>query len=251
MDMPERLAGRVAIVTGASRGIGAAIASGIAQAGARVFAISRSGGKPDINLTHKQWDLSKPELQSALFQELATATDKAHILVNAAAISLPSVDPRDEAEIARMRQTLELNLISVYALTLAALPLLRAAGGGSIINITSINSVLGFPGNPSYVASKAALAGLTRALAVDLASDNIRVNAIAPGYVRSAMTEASYANERLNFQRRRHTLLNRWGTPENIVGTAIFLASDDSAYITGQEIFVDGGWTVNGLLPLE
>ena len=125
---------------------------------------------------------------------------------------------------------------------------MRRGRRGSIINLTSINSVRGFPGNPGYVAAKAGLAGLTRALAVDLAADGIRVNALAPGYIRTAMTEQSYADPIRNDDRRRHTLLGRWGNPDDVVGGAVFLASDASAYVTGQELFVDGGWTANGLV---
>jgi NAD(P)-dependent dehydrogenase (short-subunit alcohol dehydrogenase family) len=97
------------------------------------------------------------------------------------------------------------------------------------------------------VAAKAGLAGLTRALAVDFASDGVRVNALAPGYVHTRMTAVSHADPGLHEQRRRHTLLGRWGEPDDLVGAAIFLVSPAAAYVTGQELFVDGGWTINGL----
>lgn len=243
------LAGRTALVTGASRGIGAAIAQGFAQAGARVVGVSRSGGVASGSLTHERCDLAAAGAAAALFERLQKSLGKLHVLVNAAGISLPADEvPTDQRQIARMRTTLETNVVGAYGVVLSALPLMRAAGGGSIINVTSINSVRGFPGNPGYVAAKAALAGLTRALAVDLASDRIRVNAIAPGYVRTGMTEASFSDPALHVQRQRHTVLGRWGEPQDIVGAAVFLASDASAYVTGQELFVDGGWTVNGLL---
>lgn len=246
------LAGRRALVTGASRGIGAAIAHGFAAAGADVVGISRSGGEAAPGLVHRRCDLADAEATMALVAAELAAAPRLDIVVNAAAVSLgAAANPGASEELARMRATLEIDVVAAYAVVLAALPGLRAAGGGSIINVTSINSVRGFPGNPGYVASKAALAGLTRALAVDLARDRIRVNAIAPGYVHTAMTAKSHADPRLHEQRRRHTVLGRWGEPGDIVGAAMFLASGASAYVTGQELFVDGGWTINGLLELE
>jgi len=120
--------------------------------------------------------------------------------------------------------------------------------GGSIINITSIGSVVGFPGNPGYVASKGGLRMMTKALAVDYGQAGIRVNAIAPGYIETAMTAGSFADPELHEQRRRHTCLGRWGSVSDMVGAAIFLASDASSYVTGQDLIVDGGWTAKGLV---
>jgi NAD(P)-dependent dehydrogenase (short-subunit alcohol dehydrogenase family) len=238
------LQGRLAIVTGASRGIGAAIAAGLAEAGAKVFGLSRSG----TALTDVEpicCDLSDDAAVRCVFEDLARHHDKLDVLVNAAGISLAASEAAGELD--RFRKTIAIDLTGVYATILAVYPLLRKAGNSSIINVTSINSVRGFPGNPGYVASKAGLSGLTRALAADFAADGIRVNALAPGYVATDMTSTSFADPAMHEDRRRHTMLGRWGNPDDMVGAAIFLASSASAYVTGQELFVDGGWTAKGL----
>ena len=237
------LEGKTALVTGASRGIGAAIAHGLAASGATVFGISRSGTAPQ-GVAAIACDLADDAAIRRTFDELSKNNDRLDVLVNAAGISLPA-GSKDELQ--RFRDTLATDLTGVYATILAAYPLLKKTGGGSIINVTSINSIRGFPGNPGYVAAKAGLAGLTRALATDYASDGIRVNALAPGYVATEMTAASFADPALHEDRRRHTMLGRWGNPDDLVGAAIFLASPASAYMTGQELFIDGGWTTKGL----
>jgi NAD(P)-dependent dehydrogenase (short-subunit alcohol dehydrogenase family) len=241
---PFSLDGKIAVVTGASRGIGAAIASGLQASGARVFGISRSGTAPQ-NVTAISCDLSDDAAVRSAFDDLEKKCDRLDVVVNAAGISLPASG--NASELQRFRDTLATDLTGVYATILAAYPLLKKAGNSSIINVTSINSVRGFPGNPGYVAAKAGLSGLTRALATDYAREGIRVNALAPGYVATAMTAASFADPALHEDRRRHTMLGRWGNPDDMVGAAIFLASAASAYVTGQELFVDGGWTTKGL----
>ncbi len=244
------LEGRQAVVTGASRGIGAAIALALCNAGADVLAISRSGGHDTSRLRHLSLDVGSADAPQAVRRVIDSSSGRLDILVNAAAISLPPAQDA-EREIERMRTTLEVDLIAPYRLVLALLPALRRSKAASIINITSINSRLGFPGNPGYVAAKSGLAGLTRALAVDLGGERIRVNSLAPGYVHTAMTDRSFNDPALNRQRQSHTLLGRWGDPEDIAGAAVFLASDASAYMTGQEIFIDGGWTANGLVAVD
>jgi len=114
--------------------------------------------------------------------------------------------------------------------------------------MTSINTELGFLNNPAYIASKGGLKMLTKSLAKDLGKYGIRVNNLGPGYFITDMTKNSYKNKKSRISRQNHTLLGRWGNVLDLVGPCIFLASDASAYITGQDLYVDGGWTANGLI---
>ena len=118
---------------------------------------------------------------------------------------------------------------------------------GSIINITSIAAEFGFANNPSYVSSKGALKQMSKAMAVDLGDHGIRVNCICPGYIRTDMTEKSFNNETLHEERLRNMIIPRWGSPNDLVGAAIFLSSDASSYVTGSDLVVDGGWCAKGM----
>lgn len=242
------LSGRAAIITGGSRGIGAAIAEGLARAGASVIALGRSEPEkviPAEGVVYRSCDITQVGAFDTLVAETEAQLGRLDVLVNAAAVTRPAgsglQSPVD------FEATLSIDLSAAYAACVAAAAAMARSGGGSIINITSIGSVLGFPDNPGYVAAKGGLRMLTRALAMDLADRGIRVNNLAPGYVRTEMTEASYADPARREARARHTMLGRWGEPRDLVGAAIFLASDASSYVTGQDLFVDGGWTAKGL----
>lgn len=124
---------------------------------------------------------------------------------------------------------------------------MKQGGGGSIVNVTSLGAHLGFPVNRTYQASKAALAQLTRAMAIDFGGWGVRVNSICPGYVATAMTRASYDDAEANRARAARTILGRWAIPDDLVGPCQFLLSDASAYVTGIELPVDGGWLAKGL----
>jgi gluconate 5-dehydrogenase len=242
------LSGRVAVVTGGSRGLGAAIAGGLAAAGAEVVAVGRTPetGVPGRRaLTYRSCDVTDVAAFGDLLGETAGRLGRLDILVNAAAITRPAAEGTQG--LADFDATLATNLRAAYANCLAAAGPMALSGGGSIVNVTSVGSVLGFPGNPGYVAAKGGLRMLTKALAMDFADRNIRVNNLAPGYMRTEMTEASFADPVRHEARRRHTILGRWGKPEDVVGAAIFLASAASSYVTGLDLFVDGGWTARGL----
>jgi len=140
------------------------------------------------------------------------------------------------------------NLSAPFQWIEAFTPLFIEASQGSIINITSLGAELAFPNNPAYVASKGGLKMLTKSLAKDLGKYGIRVNNLGPGYFVTDMTKNSYHNRKSRTIRQKHTLLGRWGNLSELVGPCIFLASNASAYVTGQDLYVDGGWITNGLV---
>lgn len=252
------LKGRVALVTGASSGMGAAVAKGLAAAGAQVATASRNGekGRKIVDEITAQagmaryfsLDITDTAALAPLAQAVCAHFGRLDILVNAAGITLPQGETDTLLQrIETYDKTMDVNLRAAYAMSLAAAEQMAKTNGGSIINITSLGASFGFPGNPGYVAAKAGLRMMGKALAIDLIKDNIRVNAIAPGYIKTAMTAISQADPALSANRLRHMIIPRWGEPEDMVGAAIFLASDASSYITGQDINVDGGWTAKGL----
>lgn len=239
------LAGRAAIVTGASRGIGWTLADALARAGASVMALARSA-TPDFplpnNVTYEPCDVLDVSTLEQCRDDLLSRTGRLDILINAAGVSTAglSLDDFDEA--------IAVNLKGSYLCMHAVIPVMTAARRGSIINVTSLAAHRGFPGNPGYVAAKGGLRQLTRAIAIDLGSDNVRVNNIVPGYFETEMTRSSFSDPREHERREKHTMLGRWGQPSDLIGAVIFLASDASAYVTGQDIVVDGGWLAKGLI---
>lgn len=239
------LSGRVALVTGASRGIGAALADGLARAGADVLGVARSASPRGELRPSVRYVAADVTTDMALVVEAAIAGfGRLDILVNAAGISLPA-DPQGQS-LEAFDETIGVNLRAAYTACHAAAPHMTA--GGSIINVASIGGLIGFPSNPGYVASKGGLRLLTKALAVDYGPRGVRVNTLVPGYIHTDMTAASFADPARHAQRASHTCLGRWGEVDDLVGAAVFLASDASRYMTGQDLVIDGGWTAKGLI---
>ena len=249
------LAGRQALVTGAARGNGRAIAEGLLRAGAEVLVVDVSEVELDqtvrefqasgLGATGELCDLGEIDQIEALASRVAERMPNLGILVNNAGVTLPGgfmEYPLDNWDL-----THRVNLRAPFLLSQRLAPLLARVGDGVIVNVTSINAELGFPGNPAYVAFKGALRQLTKAMALDLGPHGIRVNAIGPGYVRTAMTQGSWEDPKKREDRQNRTILGRWGEPEDLAGVAVFLASRASAYMTGQSIYVDGGWLAKGI----
>ena len=235
----------VTIVTGSSRSIGLKIAAGFYEYGAKVIRI-------DLNLKkHKLYkfddyiiDLTKQKLVDRCVNEIKHKYGRIDVLINNAGVTTNSTNFYDEKI---LKKTLSVNLIAAYNLSNKVCKIMSKRKKGSIINITSLAAERGFIGNPSYQVSKAGLKQLTKALACDWGQKNIRINNVCPGYIKTPMTIRSFKNSNLKKNRDTRMILKRWGEPKDLVGPCIFLASDSSSYITGSDIFVDGGWLAKGL----
>jgi NAD(P)-dependent dehydrogenase (short-subunit alcohol dehydrogenase family) len=243
------LKGKVAIVTGASSGLGVAVAETLAEAGARVAVVARRKDKLSavaerINGLAVACDLSDLEQVGSIVPTVVDELGAPDIIINGAG-SMFTEEKAESEPLDAIRQTLGLNLMAPFLLAQSAFPHLVEAGGGSIVNISSISGKVGIPGIPqaSYAASKAGLSGLTAELAVQWARHSIRVNTVAPGFFRSEITEPLYTSERASEYLRRNTPLPKEGSAQDIVGAVLWLASDAGSYVTGQTIVVDGGWT--------
>jgi NAD(P)-dependent dehydrogenase (short-subunit alcohol dehydrogenase family) len=243
------LDGTVAVVTGASSGLGAAVARTLADAGASVALVARRRDRLDalaaeVGGVAVACDLLDDAALDRVVPEVVDRLGPPTVLVNAAGALAGSARAEDESA-ADIRRTLDLNLVAPMRLSQAVFPHLVAAGGGAIVHISSISGHVGVPGIPqaSYAASKAALSGLTRELAVQWARHRIRVNTVAPGFFRSEITADLYDSEKGSAWLRRGIPLPDEGRAEDMVGAVLWLVSEAGRYTTGQTITVDGGWT--------
>jgi 3-oxoacyl-[acyl-carrier protein] reductase len=242
-----RLAGRVALVTGAADGMGRAIVERFRAEGARVLAADLNGGKlaaahpagEDLRL--EPCDVTAPDAPERLVGGTVTAFGALDILVNNAGIV--EYEPVEAMRDDNWRRTLAVNLDAVFALSRAAVPHLRRSLAGRIINIASINAFRSAPGLGAYAAAKHGVAGLTKTLAVELGPERITANYICPGAILTGMTRPLMeADPNLKALFESFGVLGRMGQPEDIAGAALFLASDDAAFVTGHGLVVDGGF---------
>jgi NAD(P)-dependent dehydrogenase (short-subunit alcohol dehydrogenase family) len=243
------LEGKVAIVTGAARGIGRAIASGLAEAGARIVVADVQGAEEaaasfagGVGL---EVDVASEDGVERLAEETVQRCGSIDVLVNNAGLyaSLP-MRPFGEIPLAEWRQVMDVNVASMFLTCRAVVPVMRARGGGRIVNISSGTPFRGVPFLLHYVTSKGAIVAFTRALAKELGADGITVNCVAPGFTMSdGVREHPEVVERLRDVSIAARTIQRDQEPEDVVGAVVYLASPAADFVTGQTIVIDGGQT--------
>lgn len=246
------LSGKTALVTGGGRGIGRAIAQGLAGHGADIALLARTKEQLDAAAQHIRTDTGKNvrtfpfDMENvgqieALFENIAAETNGIDILVNCAGTTIRG--PAEDVDIETWRHVLEVNLTATFVLSQAFCRHRKQTGkAGRIINIGSLTCHAARPTTAAYGASKSGLLMLTKTLAVEWAQYNINVNVIGPGYIATELTKPLWTDEKFNQWVLAKTPLARWGKPEDLVGAALLLASKAGDFITGQIIYVDGGW---------
>ena len=245
------LVGRNAIVTGGNTGLGQAFSLALAKAGANVFVPSLA---PDDGTTQRlieaagrrmefmQADLTEAGVPERIVSECAARLGSVDIVVNSAGICL--LDEVAAFDREKWDPMIAVNLTATFEISHYASKLMRQQGHGKIINIASLFSFLGGQWSPAYAATKAGVVGFTKAYCDELAQYNIQVNAIAPGYFATAITESTRSNPQADLRITQHIPADRWGDPADLMGATVFLASSASNYVNGHVLVVDGGYLV-------
>jgi NAD(P)-dependent dehydrogenase (short-subunit alcohol dehydrogenase family) len=247
----KKLTGKVAVITGASRGLGRAMALALGGAGARLALVSRDRQqlKATAEAAHAlgaeakifQTDVTKEEEVKRLEKEVIDGFGQVQILINNAGINIRK--PVIDFTLAEWRAVLDTNLTGAFLACRSFVPHMKGQGYGRILNLTSIMSHVALPGRSAYAASKSGLLGFTRALALELAPEQITVNGISPGPIATEMNTPIIQNPEANQQFISRIPLGRWGKVEEVGQLALYLCSEEAGFITGADILIDGGWT--------
>jgi len=243
-----RLNGKVAIITGGGTGIGKAIAQAFVREGAKVVIagrdskkLDRAGSEIGADCLAVSADVSNVSSVEKLVSATLDRFKGINILVNNAAVLLPGTAESISEE--AFDQTFSINVRGLWLLSRAVLPHMRAAGGGSIVNIASVLSMVGARNRVAYAASKGAVMAMTKAMALDHAAEHIRVNCIAPGIIETDMVARFSTDENARKQRIAMHPMGRFGQPQDVASAAVFLASDESRWTTGSVVTIDGGYS--------
>jgi len=234
-----RLAGKVVIVTGAAQGIGNAVAKLFAQEGAVVIAGDVRTAAAQDGITAVALDVSSPADWQRVTEQTLAQHGKIDVLVNNAGI-VEAYGPIHETDLASWNRVIAVNQTGSFLGIQAVLPAMRKAGRGSIINFSSIWGNVGVPGAAAYNAAKGAVRNMTKNAAVTYAPENIRVNSVHPGLIRTPLVEAQ--PDAMNQGIIGQTPMGRMGTPQEVAYGCLFLASDESSFVTGSELVIDGGY---------
>jgi len=246
----KSLKGKVAVITGASKGLGKAMALALAEGGARLALVSRN--EKQLNAVAEEVaaagsqakvfvaDVTQEEQVAKIERDIVAAYGGVQILINNAGINVRKTIT--EFTLDEWNSVMNTNLTSVFLMCRAFVPHMKGHGYGRILNMTSIMSWVSLPGRAAYSSSKTALLGLTRALALELAADAITVNGISPGPFATEMNTPLMQNPEINQQFVSKIPLGRWGKVEEIGQLALYLCSEDAGFITGTDILIDGGW---------
>lgn len=241
------LKGRVAVVTGGCGGIGSAVCARFAREGACVYAadITASADALPSGVTYHRHDVTSEDSAAELMARLGEAHGRLHVLVNAAGVEIEKTI--EQTSVTEWNRIFAVNVTGTFLTSKHALPLMRKAGGGSIINFGSYDGFIADPSLAAYCATKGAVHALTRAMACDHGPEDIRVNAICPGYVDTPMLQSFFGSagniESLKEEVRRVHPVRRYGTPEDVANLVNWLAGDEARYASGQLWVLDGGLT--------
>ena len=240
---------KVVLITGKSRGIGKKIAETFLDQGSIVIGLSRSKKNiiKDKNYYHFNCDVKNRKKLGETVTKAFKIKNKIDVLINNAGITSPR-EKNLSKYLKKFDETIDINLVAPYQISQLIVEIFKKnKNGGTIINISSIVGELGFPDNPAYIASKSALLGLTRSFARDYGKYNINVNAVLPGWFITDLNKKSFDDPKKRKIRSNLSMLNRWGKLSELVGTVVFLASNEAKFITGQKIIVDGGVSTKGI----